>query len=131
LLFFGCFFPHLFPFFFEEFMVIGQDGLYKLNEEGGDQVSCLLPLSSGDSIDILQPLAPNNGVDVVEEQLVAIISTTTGGTCQKHHRPWTFHEIMTLVEGVTHCGGGKWVDIKILAFSFVGYKTTVDFKVDF
>jgi hypothetical protein len=121
----------LFPFFFEEFMVIGQDGLYKLNEEGGDQVSCLLPLSSGDSIDLLQPLAPNNGVDDVEEQLVATISTTNGGTCQKHHHPWTFHEIMTLVEGVTHCGGGMWVDIKILAFSFVGYKTIVDFKVDF
>jgi hypothetical protein len=38
---------------------------------------------------------------------------------------------MTLVEGVAHYGGGKWADIKKLAFSFVGYKTTIDFKVDY
>jgi hypothetical protein len=37
---------------------------------------------------------------------------------------------MTLVEGVTHCGGGKWANIKKLVFSFVGYTTTVDFKVN-
>jgi hypothetical protein len=67
LLFFGCFSFHLFPFSFEEFMVIGQDGLYKLNGEVGDQVSCLLPLSSENSTKLLQPLAPNNGANVVGE----------------------------------------------------------------
>jgi hypothetical protein len=38
---------------------------------------------------------------------------------------------MTLVEGVAHCGGGKWVDIKKLAFSSIGYRTAVDLKVNF
>ncbi len=57
----------MFPFSFEEFMVIGQDGLYKLNGEVGDQVSCLLPLSSENSTKLLQPLAPNNGANVVGE----------------------------------------------------------------
>jgi hypothetical protein len=54
-------------------MVISQDGLYKLNGEVGDQVSCLLPLSSRDSIYLLQPVIPDNGVDVAREQLVATI----------------------------------------------------------
>jgi hypothetical protein len=35
---------------------------------------------------------------------------------------------MTLVEGVARCGGGKWADIKKLAFSSVGYRTAVDLK---
>jgi hypothetical protein len=64
---FKVFFPAFVSFSFEEFMVIGQDRLYKLNGEVGDHVSCLLPLSSRDSIYFLQPLVPNNGVDVVGE----------------------------------------------------------------
>jgi hypothetical protein len=72
--FFGCFFPS-FPFSFEEFLVIGQDGMYKLNGEAGDQVSCLLPLSSGHSADLLQPLAPDSGADAAGEQLVATVPT--------------------------------------------------------
>jgi len=128
--FFGCFFP-AFPFSFEEFLVIGQDGMYKLNGEAGDQVSCLLPLSSGHSADLLQPLAPDSGADAAGEQLVATVPTANGGTRRKHHRPWTLREVMTLVEGVARCGGGKWADIKKLAFSSVGYRTAVDLKVDF
>ncbi|CAK9235149.1 unnamed protein product [Sphagnum troendelagicum] len=105
-----------------------KDGMYKLNGEAGDQVSCLLPLSSGHSADLLQPLAPDNGADAAGEQLVATVPTANGGTRRKHHRPWTLREVMTLVEGVARCGGGKWADIKKLAFSSVGYRTAVDLK---
>ncbi|KAJ7566538.1 hypothetical protein O6H91_02G108100 [Diphasiastrum complanatum] len=60
--------------------------------------------------------------------LVATVPTPNGGTRRKHHRPWTLREVMTLVEGVARCGGGKWADIKKLAFSSVSYRTAVDLK---
>jgi hypothetical protein len=64
----------------------------------------------------LQPPAPNNGANVVGEQLVVTVPIANGGTCRKHHCPWTLHEVMRLVEGVTHCGGGKCDDIKSWRF---------------
>jgi len=107
--------------------------LYELNGEARDQGSCLLPVPSRDSADLLQPLASDIGVaGPAGEQLVtAPVPTANGGTQRKHHRPWTLHEVMTLVEGVAHCGGGKWADIKKLAFSSIGYRTAVDLKVNF
>ncbi len=63
-------------------MLIGQDGLYKLNGEVGDQVSCCCHYPQG----ILQ-ISPNKGVDATREQLVAIVPTANGGTHQKHHHP--------------------------------------------
>jgi hypothetical protein len=100
-------------------MFIGQDGLYKLNGEVRDQVSCCCHCPHG----ILQ-ISPNNGADVAREQLVATIPTANGGTRKK---------IIThgLFMKSRHCGGGKCVDIKKLAFSLVGYKTIVDLKIDF
>jgi prepilin signal peptidase PulO-like enzyme (type II secretory pathway) len=38
---------------------------------------------------------------------------------------------MTMVEGVAHCGGGKWTNIKKLIFSSIGYRTIIDLKVNF
>ncbi|CAK9877210.1 unnamed protein product [Sphagnum jensenii] len=107
-----------------------KDGLYELNGEARDQGSCLLPVPSRDSADLLQPLASDiGGAGPAGEQLVAApVPTANGGTRRKHHRPWTLHEVMTLVEGVAHCGGGKWADIKKLAFSSIGYRTAVDLK---
>ncbi|KAH8963079.1 hypothetical protein BDL97_05G134100 [Sphagnum fallax] len=107
-----------------------KDGLYELNEEARDQGSCLLPVPSRDSADLLQPLASDiGGAGPAGEQLVAApVPTANGGTRRKHHHPWTLHEVMTLVEGVAHCGGGKWADIKKLAFSSIGYRTAVDLK---
>jgi hypothetical protein len=115
----------------EDCLVDFQDGWYELNRDAGDQVLCLLPVSSGDSTDLLQSLASENGADAAEEQLIATVPTANGGTRRKHHRPWTLREVMTLVDGVAHCGGGKWADIKKLAFSSVGYRTAVDLKVNF
>ncbi|CAM6027138.1 unnamed protein product [Sphagnum balticum] len=84
---------------------------------GRDKISCNLWLQ------IL------GGAGPAGEQLVAApVPTANGGTRRKHHRPWTLREVMTLVEGVAHCGGGKWADIKKLAFSSIGYRTAVDLK---
>jgi hypothetical protein len=104
--------------------------LYELNGEARDQGSCLLPVPSRDCADLLQPLASDiGGAGPAGEQLVAApVPTANGGTRRKHHHPWSLHEVMTLVEGVAHCGGGKWVDIKKLAFSSIGYRTAVDLK---
>ncbi len=115
----------------EDCLVDFQDGGYELNRDAGDQVLGLLPVSSGDSTDLLQSRASENGADAAGEQLIATVPTANGGTRRKHHRPWTLREVMTLVEGVAHCGGGKWADIKKLAFSSVGYRTAVDLKVNF
>lgn len=62
------------------------------------------------------------------EGKTARVPTSNGGTRRKHHRPWTLNEVLTLVEGVAQCGGGKWADIKKSAFSAVGYRTAVDLK---
>ncbi len=90
-----------------------------------------MPSSLRDSTDLLQPLALNNGANVARRQLVTTVPTANGGTHKKHHCPWTLHEVMRLVEGVAHCGVGKWTNIKKLAFSSIGYKTTIDLKVKF
>jgi hypothetical protein len=127
-----CLFVPAVPFLsLEDCLVDFQDGWYELNRDAGDQVLCLLPVSSGDSTDLLQSLASENGADAAGEQLIATVPTANGGTRRKHHRPWTLREVMTLVEGVARCGGGKWADIKKLAFSSVGYRTAVDLKVNF
>ncbi|KAJ7525300.1 hypothetical protein O6H91_17G044800 [Diphasiastrum complanatum] len=96
-------------------------------EGNTDQVSCLLPISSGEKVCNLQSPAMEHKLDNHSE-LVATVPTANGGTRRKHHRPWTLREVMTLVEGVARCGGGKWADIKKFAFSSVSYRTAVDLK---
>eukprot|EP01018_Ginkgo_biloba_P003203 Gb_21033 [translate_table: standard] len=59
---------------------------------------------------------------------VATVPTAKGGIRRKHHRPWTLRDVMKLVEGVSHCGVGKWADIKRVAFSSSAYRTSVDLK---
>lgn len=105
-----------------------QDGLTELNGGAGDQVSCLLPVLPVDS-SINPQILPLDSRAPEGEQPVATVPTANGGTRRKHHRPWTLREVMTLVEGVARCGGGKWADIKKLAFAAVGYRTAVDLKV--
>lgn len=106
-----------------------QDEVAEFNGLEEQQVSCLLPLVPADGTEDLQGLLmADNRVEENNEQ-VATVPTANGGTRRKHHRPWTLREVMTLVEGVARCGGGKWADIKKLAFSTVGYRTAVDLKV--
>jgi hypothetical protein len=100
-----------------------------MNEEVGDQVSTGLPIEQFDPSSVVQPLVLDERGKT--EQLMVTVSTPNGRTRRKHHRPWTLREVMTLVEGVARCGGGKWADIKKLAFSTVGYRTAVDLKVLF
>lgn len=106
-----------------------QDGLSELNGGAGDQVSCLLPVLPVDSSGVLHALPLDSRAE--GELPIATVPTANGGTRRKHHRPWTLREVMTLVEGVARCGGGKWADIKKLAFAAVGYRTAVDLKVFF
>lgn len=100
-----------------------------MNEEIGDQVSTGLPIEQFDPSIVVQPLVLDERGKT--EQLMVTVSTSNGRTRRKHHRPWTLREVMTLVEGVARCGGGKWADIKKLAFSTIGYRTAVDLKVLF
>lgn len=99
----------------------------ELNGGAGDRASVLLPVVPFDPSSILNPLPIDSRPE--NEQPIATVPTANGGTRRKHHRPWTLREVMTLVEGVARCGGGKWADIKKLAFSNVGYRTAVDLKV--
>ena len=104
-----------------------QDGLSELNGGAGDRASVLLPVVPFDPSSVLEPLPLDSRPE--NDQPIATVPTANGGTRRKHHRPWTLREVMTLVEGVARCGGGKWADIKKLAFSNVGYRTAVDLKV--
>lgn len=62
------------------------------------------------------------------DDYVATVPTAKGGTRRKHHRAWTLSEVMKLVEGVSRCGAGRWSEIKRLAFSAYGHRTSVDLK---
>eukprot|EP00897_Mesotaenium_endlicherianum_P007737 jgi/Mesen1/6992/ME000365S06130 len=78
--------------------------------------------SLGDGAAAATPMTA--AIDPADER----VPTASGGMRRKHHRPWTLREVMTLVEGVARCGGGKWADIKKLAFASIGYRTAVDLK---
>lgn len=102
-----------------------------LNGGDGEQVSCLLPVRIDETIgdhELLNSQYQTRS-ESNDEQAVVTVPTANGGTRRKHHRPWTLREVLTLVEGVARCGGGKWADIKKLAFSTVSYRTAVDLKV--
>jgi hypothetical protein len=92
----------------------------------GDRASVSLSLVPFDDSPLLQALPLDSRPE--NDQPIATVPTANGGTRRKHHRPWTLREVMTLVEGVARCGGGKWADIKKLAFANVGYRTAVDLK---
>ncbi|KAL3678352.1 hypothetical protein R1sor_021308 [Riccia sorocarpa] len=98
--------------------------------EDGEEVSCLLPILADHGIgdDDLIDSQFQSRLDESDDQAVVTVPTANGGTRRKHHRPWTLREVLTLVEGVARCGGGKWADIKKLAFSSVSYRTAVDLK---
>ncbi|KAA8540250.1 hypothetical protein F0562_024187 [Nyssa sinensis] len=59
---------------------------------------------------------------------VVTVPTAKGGMRRKHHRPWTPHEVVKLVEGVARYGAGRWSEIKRLAFASYSYRTSVDLK---
>ncbi|KAG6550137.1 hypothetical protein Mapa_008093 [Marchantia paleacea] len=108
----------------------GQEKGEVLNGGDGEQVSCLLPVRIDESIgdhELLNSQYQTRS-EANDDQAVVTVPTANGGTRRKHHRPWTLREVLTLVEGVARCGGGKWADIKKLAFSTVSYRTAVDLK---
>ena len=48
---------------------------------------------------------------------------------RKYAHPWTVKEVVKLLEGVTHCGIGKWVDIKKFSFPGAADRSSTDVKV--
>lgn len=70
----------------------------------------------------------SDSVDDISYDYLKTIRTAKGGIRRKHHRSWTLHEVVKLVDGVSHFGVGRWSDIKKLAFSSSGYRTSVDLK---
>lgn len=106
-----------------------QNSILERNGRAGDRASNVLPIVQFEPLAIMQPMILDSRGD--NEQLIVTVPTANGGTRRKHHRPWTLREVMTLVEGVARCGGGKWADIKKLAFSTVAYRTAVDLKVHY
>ncbi|KAH7353100.1 hypothetical protein KP509_19G078200 [Ceratopteris richardii] len=47
---------------------------------------------------------------------------------KKHHRPWSVREVLKLLEGVHHCGVGKWADIKRYSFPDSVFRSSTDLK---
>eukprot|EP00249_Psilotum_nudum_P020369 c27672_g1_i3 orf=374-2293(+) len=90
---------------------------------GMDQ-SLALVMHSGTGSKESLALAPR----LTSDEHTETIRTRKSGMRRKHHRPWTIREVMKLVEGVAHCGVGKWAEIKKLAFYNSVYRTSVDLK---
>jgi len=76
---------------------------------------------------VLEP-SNSDSLDDISYDYLKTIRTAKGGIRRKHHRSWTLHEVVKLVEGVSHFGVGRWSDIKKLAFSSSVYRTSVDLK---
>eukprot|EP00252_Welwitschia_mirabilis_P003938 TRINITY_DN1402_c0_g1_i1.p1 TRINITY_DN1402_c0_g1~~TRINITY_DN1402_c0_g1_i1.p1 ORF type:complete len:716 (-),score=149.08 TRINITY_DN1402_c0_g1_i1:516-2663(-) len=97
----------------------------EVGEDKKQNENMLMPVTTEGSIS--DPL----GYDIEEDNsddYVATVPTAKGGTRRKHHRAWTLGEVMKLVEGVSRCGAGRWSEIKRLAFSTYGHRTSVDLK---
>lgn len=97
-----------------------------VDENSQNDENMLLPVSTEDQ-SFSDPLDYDMEEDNSDDY-VATVPTAKGGTRRKHHRAWTLGEVMKLVEGVSRCGAGRWSEIKRLAFSAYGHRTSVDLK---
>jgi hypothetical protein len=48
---------------------------------------------------------------------------------RKPDHPWTAKEVTKLLEGITHCGVGKWVEIKKFSFPNAADRSWTEVKV--
>lgn len=97
-----------------------------VDEVSQNDENMLLPVTTDDQ-SVSDPLDYDMEEDNSDDY-VATVPTAKGGTRRKHHRAWTLGEVMKLVEGVSRCGAGRWSEIKRLAFSAYGHRTSVDLK---
>ncbi|GKV09865.1 hypothetical protein SLEP1_g21304 [Rubroshorea leprosula] len=86
--------------------------------------------SSLDVIDRGQNMEQKNAdsFEYPSDDNVARLPTSKVRIRRKHHRAWTLHEVMKLVDGVSKYGAGRWSEIRRLAFASYSYRTSVDLK---
>lgn len=48
---------------------------------------------------------------------------------KKHNKVWTLAEVMKLIEGVSQCGVGRWIEIKKHSFPAFAFRNSIDLKV--
>ncbi|KAG6476164.1 hypothetical protein ZIOFF_065400 [Zingiber officinale] len=48
---------------------------------------------------------------------------------KKHNKIWTLTEVIKLIEGVSHCGVGRWIEIKKYSFPAFAFRNSIDLKV--
>ncbi|KAG6496197.1 hypothetical protein ZIOFF_044045 [Zingiber officinale] len=47
---------------------------------------------------------------------------------KKHNKIWTLTEVMKLIEGVSHCGVSRWIEIKKYSFPAFAFRNSIDLK---
>ncbi|XP_019100469.1 PREDICTED: uncharacterized protein LOC104782120 isoform X4 [Camelina sativa] len=63
-----------------------------------------------------------------EDDISVTKTSRTRSDRRKHQRMWTVDEVMTLVDGISHFGVGKWTDIKNNFFHSATHRTPVDIR---
>ncbi|XP_010509403.1 PREDICTED: uncharacterized protein LOC104785817 [Camelina sativa] len=63
-----------------------------------------------------------------EDDISVRKTSRTRSDRRKHQRMWTVDEVMTLVDGISHFGVGKWTDIKNNFFQSATHRTPVDIR---
>lgn len=64
-----------------------------------------------------------------EDDSEMLMRSVASGNQRKHHKVWSVSEVKKLIDGVAHCGVGKWTHIKKLLFASSVHRTSVDLKV--
>ncbi|XP_010516938.2 PREDICTED: uncharacterized protein LOC104792482 isoform X2 [Camelina sativa] len=63
-----------------------------------------------------------------EDDISVTKTSRTRSDRRKQQRVWTVDEVMTLVDGISHFGVGKWTDIKNNFFHSATHRTPVDIR---
>ncbi|KAG6500109.1 uncharacterized protein LOC121996738 isoform X2 [Zingiber officinale] len=66
--------------------------------------------------------------DASENWNMRIRNLKCGFRRKKHNKIWTLTEVMKLIEGVSHCGVGRWIEIKKYSFPAFAFRNSIDLK---
>ncbi|XP_042403271.1 uncharacterized protein LOC121992775 [Zingiber officinale] len=66
--------------------------------------------------------------DASENWNMRIRNLKYGFRRKKHNKIWTLAEVMKLIEGVSHCGVGRWIEIKKYSFPAFAFRNSIDLK---
>lgn len=67
--------------------------------------------------------------DASENWNMKIRNLKCGFRRKRHNKVWTLTEVMKLIEGVSHCGVGRWIEIKKHSFPAFAFRNSIDLKV--